>query len=54
MVILETVESLYINYKTFFKYFEYFSVIVFSIEYVGRLWSCIENKEKIKLMVMQE
>ena len=46
MVILETVESLYINYKTFFKYFEYFSVTVFSIEYFGRLWSCIENKEK--------
>ena len=46
MVILETVEILYINYKTFFKYFEYFSVTVFSIEYVGRLWSCIENKQK--------
>ena len=46
MVILETVESLYINYKTFFKYFEYFSVTVFSIEYFGRLWSCIENKRE--------
>ena len=46
MVILETVENLYINYKTFFRYFELFSVTVFSIEYIGRLWSCVENKKK--------
>ncbi|MBS92051.1 MAG: potassium channel protein [Rickettsiales bacterium] len=46
MVILETVEELYINYKAFFKYFELFSVIIFSIEYIGRLWSCVENKNK--------
>ena len=46
MVILETVENLYLNYKAFFKYFELFSVIVFSIEYIGRLWSCVENKSK--------
>ena len=46
MVILETVESLYFNYKTFFRYFEFFSVTIFSIEYIGRLWSCIENKGK--------
>ena len=46
MVILETVESLYLNYKTFFWYFELFSVTIFSIEYIGRLWSCVENKNK--------
>ena len=46
MVILETVESLYLNYKTFFRNFELFSVTIFSIEYVGRLWSCVENKSK--------
>ena len=46
MVILETVENLYINYKTFFRYFELFSVTIFSIEYIGRLWSCVENKKK--------
>ena len=46
MVILETVESVYLNYKAFFKYFELFSVAVFSIEYIGRLWSCVENKSK--------
>ena len=37
---------MYINYKTFFRYFELFSVTVFSIEYIGRLWSCVENKKK--------
>ena len=46
MVILETVESLYLNYKTFFRNFELFSVTIFSIEYIGRLWSCVENKSK--------
>ena len=46
MVILETVENLYINYKTFFRYFELFSVTIFSIEYIGRLWSCVENKKE--------
>ena len=46
MVILETVESLYLNYKTFFRNFELFSVTIFSIEYVGHLWSCVENKSK--------
>ena len=43
MVILETVDSLYTNYKTFLSYF---SVTIFSIEYIGRLWSCVEKKNK--------
>ena len=42
-VILETVESMYINYKIFFQYFEFFSVTVFTIEYIIRLWSCIDQ-----------
>lgn len=46
MVILETVESLYTNYNSFFRYFEFFSVTIFSIEYIGRFWSCVENKTK--------
>ena len=46
MVILETVDSLYVKYNSFFKYFEFFSVTIFSIEYIGRLWSCVENKAK--------
>ena len=54
MVILETVESLYLNYKTFFRNFELFSVTIFSIEYVGRLWSCVENKSKSETTLKQE
>lgn len=39
-VILETVESLYQSYRPFFTVFEFFSVIVFSLEYILRIWSC--------------
>ena len=46
MVILETVEDLYVVYRNFFRYFELFSVSIFIVEYVGRLWSCVENKNK--------
>jgi len=39
-VILETVEPLYIRHSTLFSGFETFSVIVFTAEYVLRIWSC--------------
>jgi len=42
-VTLETVESLHIKYQTFFYWFELFSVIVFSFEYVTRIWACVES-----------
>src|SRR5687768_4886662 len=38
-VMLETVPSLHDRYHTFFNYFELFSVIIFSIEYILRVWS---------------
>lgn len=41
-VITETVESIYTPYQFYFEYFEIFSVVVFSIEYVLRLWTCTE------------
>jgi len=44
-VILETVDVLYLSYKDYFQYFEIFSVIIFSIEYISRLWACVENKK---------
>ena len=44
MVILETVDTLYFRYKLWFIYFELFSVTIFSLEYVSRFWSCVENK----------
>jgi voltage-gated potassium channel len=43
MVTLNTVMSLAFKYGTFFWYFELFSVIVFSIEYVLRLWICTRS-----------
>ena len=47
MVILETVEDLFLNYNKFFRIFEYFSVLIFSLEYAGRFWSCVEDNHKI-------
>ncbi|MDD9953458.1 MAG: ion transporter [Candidatus Woesearchaeota archaeon] len=43
-LILETMEALS-HYATFFHYFELFSIIVFSIEYILRIWSCVSVKK---------
>jgi voltage-gated potassium channel len=43
VVILETEAGIYSRYKILFEYFDLFSVGVFSIEYVLRLWSCSEH-----------
>ncbi|TRX50640.1 ion transporter [Fulvivirga sp. M361] len=40
VVITETVESIYSEYKAIFYYFEIFTITVFSIEYVVRIWAC--------------
>ncbi|MEO8769948.1 MAG: ion transporter [Ferruginibacter sp.] len=42
-VILETVKSLQAEFSTFFHYFDIVSVIIFSIEYVLRVWSCTHD-----------
>lgn len=39
-VIIETVDSIHNEYELAFEYFEIFSVIVFSVEYLIRLWAC--------------
>ncbi|MEK9627922.1 MAG: ion transporter [Nitrospinota bacterium] len=39
-VILETVQEIGQNFEAFFTIFEYLSVLVFSIEYILRLWTC--------------
>ena len=44
MVILETVDDLFLHYNKLFRIFEYFSVLIFSLEYLGRIWSCVEDK----------
>ena len=42
-VVLETEEGLYSQYKIHFQYFEIFSVGVFTVEYIFRLWTCTEH-----------
>lgn len=44
-VMLETEAPIYEKYKAFFDGFNYFSVAVFTIEYLLRFWSCT-NEEK--------
>ena len=39
-VILESVKSLEDAYLDIFNYFEAFSVAIFTLEYVGRIWAC--------------
>jgi voltage-gated potassium channel len=39
-VVLETVNWIYIRYATFFHIFDLFSVAIFSVEYVLRVWAC--------------
>ena len=39
-VILETVESVYVAHKVLFQYFADISVVIFTIEYILRIWSC--------------
>ena len=42
---LETVASINASYENIFYYFEVFSVAVFTIEYMLRVWSCTEDKD---------
>ncbi len=46
-VILETVENIHKKYDQFFYYFDWISVIIFTIEYVLRVWSS-NHEEKYK------
>jgi voltage-gated potassium channel len=43
-IILNTIPNLSQTYHTVFRDFEYFSVAVFLVEYLFRLWSCVENR----------
>ncbi len=45
MVILETMEELSSRYAAFFEYFEIFSVLVFTVEYLLRLWSSTADED---------
>jgi voltage-gated potassium channel len=57
-IILDTVPSIHHKYHQLLLDFEVFSVVVFTIEYFLRLWSCIENpafsnpvKGRLKFMI---
>ena len=43
IVIIESLPGYHERYLHFFFYFELFSVVVFTFEYLIRLWSCVEN-----------
>ncbi|MDD1750506.1 MAG: ion transporter, partial [Methanothrix sp.] len=42
-VVLETVQSIYTPYAPLFHAFDVFSVAVFTVEYLLRVWSCTED-----------
>lgn len=44
-VIMETVEPVYAAYALWFDAFDTFSVIVFSVEYVIRVWTSVESRK---------
>ncbi len=43
-VTLETVNDIYYQYRDLFTYLEIFSVMVFTLEYVLRIWTSVEQK----------
>lgn len=43
-IALESVSSIYQQYRQAFTYFELFSVAIFTIEYLARVWSCVDFK----------
>ncbi len=47
----ESVEALAVKWETFFHWFEVFSVTVFTVEYLSRLWSCTASSEYRKPLV---
>ena len=48
--ILESVASLEQHFHLAFEIFEYFSIIVFTLEYLARVWSCVEQPQYAKAL----
>ena len=44
-IFLETVDSIYAQYQQAFNYFEIFSVLIFTVEYLARVWSSIDLED---------
>ena len=43
-IILETEKSIYEGYTAYFLYFELFSIVIFTAEYLLRFWSCVSSE----------
>src|SRR5678810_1081225 len=57
-VMIETIDSIHLKYKIYFDWFDRFSVFIFTIEYILRVWSCTHDprykgsiKGRIKYML---
>ena len=50
-VLLETVDSIYSKYTLEFLIFERFSTAVFLVEYILRVWVCVEEKIKSNKLI---
>lgn len=46
-IVLESMEELERQYRELFLFIEISSTLVFATEYLMRLWSCVESKQKI-------
>ncbi len=46
-IVVESVQSIAIEYKTIFMWIEIVSVLIFTVEFLVRLWACVD-KEKYK------
>lgn len=46
-VVIESVDAWYYPNEMLFKWFEYFSLFVFSVEYLLRMWSVVEERPDI-------
>jgi voltage-gated potassium channel len=44
-IVLESVESIQVQYETVFRDFEVFSIIFFTVEYIARMYCIVENPE---------
>ncbi|MFQ5575098.1 MAG: ion transporter [Terriglobia bacterium] len=43
-VVFETVDTYSVPYRTYFRSFEVISVMIFSVEYGARLWTCTQDE----------
>ena len=47
-IVLESVEVINDSYHVYFYWFEVMSVSIFTLEYILRIWSCVESQKDLK------